>query len=94
MATLVALDAPEGAPTSALGGALRRPFGLASVIIRHVKQETRDAIVLAIAKARSWIDDLTSGRIQSFTQLAHQEGKVERHIRLPLVSQRRWAKRV
>jgi site-specific DNA recombinase len=47
-----------------------------------LKQETRDAIVLAIAKARSWIDDLTSGRIQSFTQLAQQEGKVERHIRL------------
>ena len=47
-----------------------------------LKQETRDAILLAIAKARSWIDDLTSGRIQSFTQLAQQEGKVERHIRL------------
>jgi hypothetical protein len=36
----------------------------------------------APAKARSWIDDLTSGRIQSFTQLAQQERKVERHIRL------------
>jgi site-specific DNA recombinase len=47
-----------------------------------LKQETRDAILLAIAKARSWIDDLTSGRIQSFTQLAQRERKVERHIRL------------
>jgi hypothetical protein len=27
-----------------------------------LKQETRDAILLAIAQARSWIDDLVSGR--------------------------------
>src|SRR6478672_2003756 len=26
---------PEGAPAPALGGALRRPFGLAPIIIRH-----------------------------------------------------------
>jgi hypothetical protein len=47
-----------------------------------LKQETRDAILLAVAKARSWIDDLTSGRVQSFTEIAEREGKVERHIRL------------
>jgi site-specific DNA recombinase len=44
--------------------------------------ETRDAILLAIAKARSWIDDLVSGRVQSFDEIAEREGKVERHIRL------------
>jgi hypothetical protein len=54
-----------------------------------LKQETRDAILLAIAKARSWIDQLTSGRIQSFTQLAQQERKVERHIRLLIPSRSR-----
>jgi Family of unknown function (DUF5681) len=47
-----------------------------------LKQETRDAILLAIAKARSWIDDLVSGRVQSFDEIAEREGKVERHIRL------------
>jgi site-specific DNA recombinase len=47
-----------------------------------LKQETRDAILLAIAKARSWIDDLVSGRVQSFCEIAEREGKVERHIRL------------
>ena len=47
-----------------------------------LKPETRDAILLAIAKARSWIDDLVSGRAQSFAEIAEQEGKVERHIRL------------
>jgi hypothetical protein len=33
-------------------------------------------------KARSWIDDLASGRIQSFAEIAQREGKVERHVRL------------
>jgi site-specific DNA recombinase len=47
-----------------------------------LKPETRDAILLAIAKARSWIDDVVSGRVQSFAEIAEREGKVERHIRL------------
>jgi hypothetical protein len=47
-----------------------------------LKQETRDAILLAVAKARSWIDDVASGRLRSFAEIADREGKVERHIRL------------
>jgi site-specific DNA recombinase len=45
-------------------------------------QETRDAILLAVAKARTWIDGIASGRVQSFDEIAEREGKVERHIRL------------
>jgi site-specific DNA recombinase len=47
-----------------------------------LKPQTRDAILLAIAKARSWIEDLASGRVRSFAEIAQREGKVERHIRL------------
>jgi site-specific DNA recombinase len=47
-----------------------------------LKQETRDAILLAVAKARSWIDGIASGRVRSFAEIAEREGKVERHIRL------------
>jgi site-specific DNA recombinase len=36
---------------------------------------------MAIAKARSWIDDLINGRVQSFDEIADREQKVERHIR-------------
>ena len=43
---------------------------------------TRAALLLAIGKARSWVDDLASGRTVSFTEIASREGKVERHIRL------------
>src|SRR5437660_1483811 len=44
----------------------------------------RDTLLIAIAKVRSWLDELTNGRLGSFTVLARREGKVERHIRLLL----------
>jgi site-specific DNA recombinase len=42
----------------------------------------RDALLMAIAKARNWADALAHGRLGSFAVLAGREGKVERHIRL------------
>jgi hypothetical protein len=39
------------------------------------KQETRDAILLAVAKARSRIDGITSGRVQSFAEIAESKAK-------------------
>jgi site-specific DNA recombinase len=47
-----------------------------------LKPETRDALLMAIARARAWIDDLTEHRSASFAEIARREGKVERHIRL------------
>jgi site-specific DNA recombinase len=47
-----------------------------------MSSETREALLSAIAKARMWIDDLVQGRVASFSEIAAQEGKVERHIRL------------
>jgi hypothetical protein len=42
----------------------------------------REALLIAIAKARNWIDDLAHGRVASFAAIAHREGKIERRIRL------------
>jgi hypothetical protein len=42
----------------------------------------RDALLTAIGKARAWINDLVDGRVASFAEIAKQEGKVERLIRL------------
>jgi hypothetical protein len=47
-----------------------------------IKPDRREALLIAIAKARRWIDDLTHGRVASFAAIARREGKVERHIRL------------
>jgi len=47
-----------------------------------INPETHSGLLEAIAKARLWIDDLVKGRAQSLAEIAHREGKVERHIRL------------
>ena len=40
-----------------------------------------EALLIAIARARSWMNDLNEGRVNSFEAIARSENKVERHIR-------------
>jgi hypothetical protein len=47
-----------------------------------MKPETRVALLEAIAKARLWINDLVAGRAHTVAEIARQERKVERHVRL------------
>ena len=42
---------------------------------------TSGILLTAIARARSWMNDLTEGRVSSFEAIARSENKVERHIR-------------
>ena len=53
---------------------------------------TSDILLTAIARARSWMNDLSEGRVDSFEEIARSENKGERHIRylapLALVSPR------
>ena len=58
-------------------GLMSEPSGASSL-----EPRTRSALLLAIAKARSWIDDLLAGRVATFADIAVREGKVERHVRL------------
>jgi len=46
-----------------------------------MKAENRDALLVAIGKARGWIDDIRHGRIASFIDIAQREGQGERYIR-------------
>jgi hypothetical protein len=46
-----------------------------------VKPDRREALLITIAKARSWINDLMQGGAASFAAIARREGQVERHIR-------------
>jgi site-specific DNA recombinase len=72
------ISLPWSAPALAsVKGVLHQPEAKPTL-----KQETRDSILLAVAKARSWIGGIASGRVQSFAEIADHEGKVERHIRL------------
>jgi site-specific DNA recombinase len=47
-----------------------------------MKPESRDALLIAIAKARRWIKDICEGRIASIVEIAEREAQGERHIRL------------
>ncbi len=47
-----------------------------------IKPGRREVLLIAIAKARQWMDDLAHGRVASFAVIARREEKVERHIRL------------
>jgi site-specific DNA recombinase len=47
-----------------------------------MKPGRRDALLIAIAKARQWMDDLAHGRLAGFAVIARREGRAERHIRL------------
>src|SRR6201981_1944155 len=47
-----------------------------------MKAESRDALLIAIGKARGWIDDIRLGRFASFAEIAEREAVGERHIRL------------
>jgi site-specific DNA recombinase len=44
--------------------------------------DARDTLLNAIAKARRWINGVTTGKVNSFDDIATNEKKVERHIRL------------
>src|SRR5262249_54450605 len=50
---------------------------------------TRDAILLAVAKARSWIDDVASGCVRSFAEIAEREGRKAHRRRFRGLSFRR-----
>ena len=47
-----------------------------------ISGHSRDLLLTAIAKARAWIEDIVAGRVAGFSDIAKQEGKVERYIRL------------
>jgi site-specific DNA recombinase len=42
---------------------------------------TSGVLPTAIARARSWMNDLSEGRVASFDEIARRENKAERHIR-------------
>jgi site-specific DNA recombinase len=74
----VKITLPWAAPSfAAVKGIVHAPSASSPM-----KPEIRDALLTAIAKARSWIDDIRLGHVGSFSEIAGREYKGERHIRL------------
>jgi hypothetical protein len=77
-AAAAALALPWAAPAfAAVKGVIHDPAAKPAM-----RPETREALLAAIAKARSWIEDLRLGRVATFAEIAEREGLGERHIRL------------
>ena len=49
--------------------------------VDEIQPWRRALLLTAIARARSWMNDLGRGRVASFEEVARRENKVERHIR-------------
>src|SRR6266511_336914 len=48
----------------------------------EMNPENRDALLIAISRARGWTEAIRRGRIPSFSEIAEREGQGERYIRL------------
>jgi site-specific DNA recombinase len=48
----------------------------------HQQQANRERLIKAIVKARAWLNDLSTGRIESVDNIARREGKSARNIRM------------
>jgi site-specific DNA recombinase len=75
---LTTIALPWTAPSfAAVKGILHEPSEKPAM-----KPESRDALLIAIAKARKWIEDIRFGHLASFAEIAEREAVGERHIRL------------
>jgi hypothetical protein len=75
---LITVTLPWAAPSFiAVKGIVHEPTAKPAM-----NPETRDGLLAAIAKARSWIEDLRLGRVATLAEIADREGLGERHVRL------------
>jgi site-specific DNA recombinase len=51
---------------------------------RRMRSNKRKRLVVRIAKARVWADELISGRVKDLAEIARRERTSERHIRMGL----------
>jgi site-specific DNA recombinase len=68
-------------PWTPTGASARKGIAWKPSAKANLDPETIETLLTAIAKARSWMNDLAEGRIESFDDIALRENKVERHVR-------------
>src|SRR4029453_15977145 len=79
IANVTTITVPWTSPVPAMKGIIHVPAPNTPI-----PPSRRDALLMAIAKARKWTDELAQGRLGSFAVLARREGKLERHMGLLL----------
>jgi site-specific DNA recombinase len=53
-------------------------------LVRPMRAETRARLVEGIARARAWLDELISGRVNDLAEIAQREGCSERSVRMTI----------
>jgi hypothetical protein len=51
---------------------------------RVIRADTQTALIDTIVRARRWLDEIASGKVESFDEIAEQEGRTGRSIRMTL----------
>src|SRR3954463_11193305 len=74
--TLAVVSVPWSGATASAKGIVHVP-----VHNTPLKLGSREILLIAIAKARRWIKELTQGRMADFAEIAREEGQSERHVR-------------
>jgi hypothetical protein len=60
------------------------PEGMGEGASRPIRPEARAKLLLSIARARAWVDELMSGQVTSTHAIATREGLSERSVRMTL----------
>jgi hypothetical protein len=68
-------------PWTPTGASARKGIAWKPSAQANLDPVTSDILLTAMARARSWMQDLSEGRVNSFEQIARSENKVQRHIR-------------
>jgi DNA invertase Pin-like site-specific DNA recombinase len=68
-------------PWRGLNGAVVKGIFHSPSVRTIMAPATREELLWAIVKARTWIDEIVHGRVPSFAEIAARERKAERHIR-------------
>jgi site-specific DNA recombinase len=68
-------------PWTPTGASARKGIAWKPSAQSNLDPATSEVLLTAIAWARSWMNDLSEGRVGSFEEIARSENKVERHIR-------------
>jgi site-specific DNA recombinase len=62
------------------------PASASTGSVKPMRSDTRETLLVAIAKARRWLIELSCGRFDTFSSIGDRDGCSERYVRsvLPL----------
>jgi site-specific DNA recombinase len=81
-----AITVPWSPPLGRVARTVMAPPSATAAHVIPMRADTRETLLVAIAKARQWVGELSSHKVASFGEISAREGCSERYVRsiLPL----------